>query len=300
LPDGPYRYPDPAGELCGNTKHALAVTPAEVMLVLDRSLSMQRTTIPPSTMWDDASAAIKGVMAANPNIAWGIKLFPTGEGIGVICELSPEVEVPALFGTTAAIAGVIDQSTPPTGFGTPTHEAMKVVTRYLKTVSTPLPKYTILVTDGEPSCDENDDDPDSTIRAIEDAAKAGFRTFVIGFENEDPGVPETLDRMAVAGGKPRAGTPRYYRAANRADLDAALAAITRSLTNCVFPLAVPPLDPGFVGVSVDGQLIPRDPTHAQGWDYVMNGKGVEIFGSACTDLKNGTALSVGVHYGCPK
>jgi hypothetical protein len=52
--------------------------------------------------------------------------------------------------------------------------------------------------------------------------------------------------------------------------------------------------------TVDGQLIPRDPTHAEGWDYSMKGLGVEIFGSACTDLKNGAALSVGVHYGCPK
>jgi hypothetical protein len=32
LPDGPYRYPDPAGALYGNTKHALARTPAEVMI----------------------------------------------------------------------------------------------------------------------------------------------------------------------------------------------------------------------------------------------------------------------------
>jgi hypothetical protein len=68
----------------------------------------------------------------------------------------------------------------------------------------------------------------------------------------------------------------------------------------VFPLAVPPLDPGFVGVTVDGQLIPRDPAHADGWDYVMNGKGVEIFGPACSDLENGNSLEVGVHYGCPK
>ena len=53
-------------------------------------------------------------------------------------------------------------------------------------------------------------------------------------------------------------------------------------------------------MTIDGQLIARDPAHAQGWDYVMNGKGVEIFGSSCTDLKKGTAQSVGVHYGCPK
>jgi hypothetical protein len=72
--------------------------------------------------------------------------------------------------------------------------------------------------------------------------------------------------MAVAGGKPRAGMPKFYAAVNRAELYAALAAITLAISNCVFPLAVPPLDSGFVGVRVDGQLIPRDPAHAQGWD----------------------------------
>jgi hypothetical protein len=176
-----------------------------------------------------------------------------------------------------------------------------VAAGYLKTVTTPLPKYMILVTDGEPSCDENDDDPESTIRAIKDAAAAGLPTFVIGFEeNDDPGAVETLDRMAVAGGRPRPGMRRFYPAANRADLDAALHAITLSLTSCVFPLAVPPLDPGFVGVTVDDQLIPRDPTHAQGWDYAMKGSAIEIFGSACADLKSGASMSVGIHYGCPK
>jgi hypothetical protein len=55
-----------------------------------------------------------------------------------------------------------------------------------------------------------------------------------------------------------------------------------------------------VGVTVDGQLIARDPAHAQGWDYAMKGSAVEIFGSECTALKNGTSMSVGIHYGCPK
>ncbi len=100
--------------------------------------------------------------------------------------------------------------------------------------------------------------------------------------------------------KPRAELRKYYPANNRAQLDAALATITLAITNCVFPLAVPPLDANFVGVTGrDGQLIPRDPAHAQDWDYVMNGKGVEIFGSACAGLKNGTARSVGVHSRLP-
>ena len=42
--------------------------------------------------------------------------------------------------------------------GTPTDEAIKVATSYLKTVTSPLPKFIVLVTDGVPSC--NADDPE--------------------------------------------------------------------------------------------------------------------------------------------
>jgi hypothetical protein len=198
---------------------------------------------------------------------------------------------------------VIDGAGPPRsklGLGTPTDKAIEVAAGHLKALTAPLPRYIILITDGVPTCSAltGGGDPATTITAIKAAAAAGIPTFVIGIGDDPRGLP-TLDQMAVAGGKPRAGMPRFYPVAKRADLDAALAAITLAITNCVFPLAVPPLDPDFVGVTVDGQLIPRDPAHVEGWDYAGTGKAVEIFGSACTDLKNGTALSVGIHYGCP-
>jgi hypothetical protein len=303
LPDGPYRYPDPAGALCGDTKHTLAKTPAQVVLVLDRSTSMLDVAVPPASKWQDATAAVEDAMAANPNIAWGIKMFPTTiPGLDPFdhdCEVTPELEVPPGFGTPAAIAAAMDRTPPPYASGTPTDRAMNVAAGFLQKSTTPLPKYIVLVTDGVPNC-TGDGKPDKAIKAIAGAAAAGIPTFVLGIFEDDDQAIATLDKMAEAGGKPRVGLAKFYPAVSRAQLDAALAAITLAITNCVFPLAVPPLDPGFVGVTVDGQLIPRDPAHAQGWDYVMNGKGVEIFGAACTDLKKGTALSVGIHYGCPK
>lgn len=303
VPDGPYRYPDPAGPLCGNTRHTLAKTTAQVMLVLDRSSSMTEPIIPPTSKWDDAKAAVEGAMAANPHIAWGLKLFPTGtpdiDNEGKECDVSATVEVPSGFGTPAAITAAMARSGPHDLSGTPTARALEVAAGSLKGSTLPLPRYLVLVTDGVPTC-KDPNGPDSAIKALEAAAAAGLPTFVIGIWDSDIASIAMLDRMAVAGGKPRAGTRKYYAANNRGQLDASLAAITLAITNCVFPLAAPPLDANFVGVTVDGQLIARDPTHAEGWDYVMNGKGVEIFGSACADLKNGTAQSIGVHYGCPK
>jgi hypothetical protein len=309
LPDGPYRYPDPAGMLCGDTRHTLAKTPAQVMLVLDRSSSMDEEIglFPTRTKWDEATAAVKAALAANPQIAWGLKLFPSvapeDDNIDHGCDVTPQLEAPAGFGSLAGIAGALDQSPPPLGGGTPTKRAIEVTLSKFKASTISLPRYIVLVTDGVPNCDGDVEGVarDNAVKAIEAAAAAGIPTFVLGIVDVgDADAIATLDRMAVAGGEPRGGMPRHYSANNRAQLDAALAAITNAITNCVFPLAVPPLDPGFVGVTVDGQLIARDPTHAEGWDYSIKGLGVEIFGSACTDLKNGAALSVGVHYGCPK
>jgi hypothetical protein len=304
LPDGTYRYPDPAGQLCGDTKHTLAKTTAQVMLVLDRSSSMTDPIIPPTTKWDDAKAAVEGVMAANPNIAWGLKLFPTRTADvvneGSECDVSAKAEVPTGFGTPAAIAATMDGAAPNELSGTPTGRAVEVAASSLKSSTIPLPKFMVLVTDGVPTCKGPIAPEQNAINTLEAAVAAGIPTFVIGIWDSSIESIAVLDKLAIAGGKPRAEMHKYYPANNRAQLDGALAAITLAITNCVFTLAVPPLDPAFVGVTVDGQLIPRDPTHAQGWDYAMNGKGVEIFGVACTDLKKGTALSVGIHYGCPK
>jgi hypothetical protein len=304
LPDGPYRYPDPAGPLCGDTRHTLARTTAQVTLVLDRSSSMTDPIIPPTSKWDDAKAAVEGAMAANPQIAWGLKLFPTGtpevDSEGKECDVSATVEVPPGFGTPAAIAAAMDRSAPNELSGTPTDRAVTVAASSLKASKLALPRYILLVTDGIPNCPGDEVGLDNTLKALEAAAAAGLPTFVIGIWDSNIDSIAMLDRMAVAGGRPRAGMRKYYAANNRGQLDASLAAITQAITNCVFPLAVPPPDANFVGVTVDGQLIPRDPTHAEGWDYLGSGKGVEIFGSACSELKNGTAQSVGVHYGCPK
>jgi hypothetical protein len=240
--DGRFRYPDPAGELCGNSKHTLAKAPAEVLVVLDRSASMDEFTLPPATKWDDATDAVKLVMAANPGIAWGIKLFPTAD---VECALSPDVEVPIRFGAAASVAAVMDAAGPPMGFlgaGTPTDKAINVAAGYLKTIKSAPPKYIVLVTDGIPSCSD-ERDPDTTIKAIADAAAAGFQTFVIGIGDDQGADIPTLDKMAVAGGKPRAGMPRFYPAANRTELDAVLETITVSITSLRIPAGCPAARP---------------------------------------------------------
>ena len=301
VPDGGWRYPNPDGRLCGNSKHTLGKTPAEFLIVLDRSGSMAALTTPPRTRWDDARDAVYDAVLASQNFAWGVKLFPMGPGS---CTIGPSVEVPVAFSSGPALQAAIDPAGPPggpLGNGTPTESALRAGTAYLKTVTSMLPKYLLLVTDGAPTClgdNPSARDEANAIAAITDAAAAGFRTFVIGIATATADI-DTLNKMADAGGTARAGATHYYPASNRADLDAAIQTITRAVTNCVFPLVTKPLDPDFVGVTVGGSLIPRDLDWIEGWDYTNSGTAIEIHGSACETLKTGMTLNVGIHFGCP-
>lgn len=269
---------------------------AEVLVLLDRSGSMTGK-LGASTKWRDAADVVKAAVTNNRDVSWGLKLFPTGTQA---CAASPTVEVPLAMGSEAAIATAVD-GTGPAGEGTPITAVTKAATAHLQSLPPTGPKHIVLVTDGAPTCrdgDPNARDEVAAVAAIESAARAGFQTLVIGLATAAADAV-TLDKMAVAGGSPRAGTPRYYPAGSQAELSAVLDAIVASLTPCVFPLANPPLDPTYVTVTVDRTPLPRDLLHKQGWDYVNNGAAIQIYGGACDDLKRGAASSAGIFYGCP-
>jgi hypothetical protein len=306
VPDGGFRYPSPGGPLCGNARHTLARTPAELLVVLDRSGSMAEETTPGRTRWEDARDAVIAAVGNAANLAWGLKVFPSIVSVVAACVANPGVEVGVGFGHAGAIGAALAHAGPPAAplaSGTPTEQAIVAGGTYLQTVTTGLPKYMVLVTDGEPNCGDMGGVrlPEAalaaTAKAMAAAAGAGIKTFVIGVSTSD--LTANLNRLADAGGMPRALEPRYYPAENRADLDAALQAISVAITTCVFPLVTRPLDPDFVGVSVGSKRVPRDLDRLDGWDYVNQGTAIEIYGPACEALKTGAAQNADIQFGCP-
>jgi hypothetical protein len=309
-PDGGFRYPDPDGPLCGNAHHTLARTPAELLVVLDRSNSMADPTTPGRTRWDDARDAVIGAVTSASNLAWGLKVFPSMAAptrVLVGCTVDMGADVGVGFGQAGAIGNALMHAGPPTrplAGGTPTAPAILTGTAYLKTVTTAFPKYLVLVTDGQPTCAGPGpamgvpvDPLLASVDALSAAAGAGIKTFVIGISATQ--FTANLNRLAEAGGMPRALEPRYYPAENRADLDAALQAISVAITSCVFPLVTRPLDPDFVGVTVGSMRVPRDLDHIDGWDYVNNGTAIEIYGPGCDALATGAAQNADIQFGCP-
>jgi hypothetical protein len=140
------------------------------------------------------------------------------------------------------------------------------------------------------------------VAAVEDLAAAGIHTFVLGFGGLLGLDPEVLNDSAQAGLEPRPGGPPYfYHADDEATLVAALDEIAGGIIvpSCSFQLATLPPAPDDVAVYFDGQAVPRDPGHLNGWDYYPDGSTITFFGSYCETITSGNVASVEFIYGCP-
>jgi hypothetical protein len=292
---------------CGFEKFNLEHRPAELLLVLDRSGSMgdsltgRRPMPGERTKWDEAIPAIDDVlMKTETQIMWGLKLFPVGDTM--TCASSDGVNVPLAKNNAATLISTY-KAAGPLGDGTPTAETIKRAVAYLKATPSTNARYLVLATDGEPTCADGLDgdlrDDAAAVQAVKDAATAGFHTFVIGIAT-GLGAGTVLDNMAVAGLEPRAGAPRYYLAANRGDLIAALGTITGKVASCTFPLTTPPPSPNDVAVNIGTTRVSKDTTHSDGWDYTAGNTAIEVYGPTCDRVKAGAAGDeVSITFGCP-
>jgi len=307
---------------CGLQMFAPTPKAADIMMVLDRSGSMQ--DVPdgaPSgsttTKWEIVVPSLQQmVTATQSSISWGLKTFPEAytdsmddcKG-GITSAI--DVKITAMDGTTmnSTIA-----ATTPNGSGTPTADAVTAAAAYLKTVSDSNPKYLLLATDGEPDCVGTTEDSaggdTAAVTAVANALTAGFPTFVIGIATSKASANNELNLLAQAGGE---GVPssnplasHYYLSNNASDLIAALQAITGQISSCLFPLSMPPAvlnDPTKLGVYLGTGMskIPYDANKSNGWAYTdSNDTSVEVFGSYCDMIQTAGAGAVQIIFGCPQ
>jgi hypothetical protein len=293
---------------CGASRNPTSRLPPDLLLVFDRSGSMSadpatgRNCTPAATCpskWNQATAAVNmAVASSQTTIRWGLKLF-TSNGNG--CTVTPGAEVAIGLNTAPAIATALGAAGP--GGSTPTAVAMTLGGDYLASLTTPNPRFIVLVTDGQPNCvngNGNGDDSPAAIAAVAAQAARGYGTFVIGVATaSDAMASATLTNMSTAGMHARAGTPNYYVVNNTAELVAALGTISTQVTSCTFTLASPPPDPNNVLVLADGKTVPKDvlPTD-NGWTYGAGMTSVTLTGSYCQDVLNSVIQNVEVLFGC--
>jgi hypothetical protein len=194
-------------------------------------------------------------------------------------------------------------------WGTPLATALTAAIATQKASTLPGAKSVILLTDGNPtSC--GDAGISNDIKHVVAAAKAGLdgalvRTFVIGLtdSSRQAAKAENLSPIAVAGGTKRradceATNDCFYRLtdANFAgDLKKVFEEVSLQAFDCTFnlPEQTTGADPSLLSVQLTSagtaKTLSRDPKKQDGWDYLPNGTQIQLYGGACTEMRNPSA-----------
>lgn len=279
---------------CDGEAYSAASVPPNVLIVLDRSGSMN-DSIPGGTKWTVAKDAIANILSAQGDNVWfGLSLYP-GEDLscdqGMDCGPGFAVVAPGATTATAINDALGDAST--CSFGTPTAENLAALVGYAGLKDTSRANYVLLVTDGQSTCD----DPVAQVEALR-AQDPEVKTFVVGFGD---GVdPDELNAMATAGGTAIAGGPPYYYvASDAASLADAFAAIAGTVLSCSYTLSGTPPNLDALYVYQDKVAVPYDPTQMNGWDYDAATNQVTFYGASCASLQSGEVQDLAIVFGCP-
>jgi Mg-chelatase subunit ChlD len=298
---------------CGTTTTELTKKPADLLLVLDRSSSMTRAMDSSedcdanatncAQRWATMISSLSTVLSTSPSdVYWGLKFFTTpaaqstntGRGGSTNtnrCYVSSSVEVTVAPGNAETINSQITQAG--TSSSTPTRLAIAAAVTYLDTLKDTNPKYILLATDGEPNCapgatDNTASDLAATTTAVQDAAAAGYKVFVIGVGPE----AANLTALAQAG-----GTDHFYSASTPEELSSALSTIVGTVAaGCTYPLTSAVSNPNTLGVYLDKALVPQNST--DGWSLDGSNTTVTFNGNYCNDLTSGKKKLVEIFLPC--
>jgi MYXO-CTERM domain-containing protein len=214
--------------------------PSRVMLILDKSSSMQTGTIGNQTKWAVAVGAIDTLVRNfEAHLELGLMVFPSPSECS-----AGQVEVgPALF-RGDAIRQRLATPPPTSGNYTPISQTLRAAAQVPSMTGGSNPTYAVLITDGWQWCSPYD--PATRLEAVqtlEQLNAVGVTTYVVGFG--DSVDPVLLNQLAVragtqlagcdpTGNTPDAANPCYYQADSPDELLAALTeiAVTASEETC--------------------------------------------------------------------
>jgi hypothetical protein len=279
-------------DVCASTGYPIEYNPINMLIVLDRSLSMSKNKIGTDTYATVVANALKTVVQDNDAkdvINFGLAVFPS-PACANGDEDSPDECTPAQSGNNPvvpiALASYSDIATKldtvGTCGGTPICESLRWVGDYLKPANLPadvkdFPSYVLLATDGAPNCNSAGDvatcvntatgakDAQIPNQCLDDKCSynaaihlhdAGIPVYVIGVGSDVAQWQDVMNGIAQYG-----GTDKYYPAGDAAALNAALAKITGEALSCEFTVdwdaipddANPPVDKACDKVRVYGK-----------------------------------------------
>jgi len=274
----------------------------------------------PPRRWDVLHDALASTLPPyQDTLAMGAYAFPRrfDGSFSRSCDVAHTIDVETSLHDATGVLSILE-STDPSG-ATPTSAAIEFVGETLLPRIGPDHSVAIvLATDGGPNCNVELDprtcectsvdamgnptcfgmptsclDDMRATATVASLAARGIGTFVIGLDADaEPAERRALEEMAVAGGRPntRPGEPSYYSARRPEQVASALDTIERSITRCTLRSPSRPDDPSAIAVSLDGVPIPRDPTHADGWDWTdATLARITFFGASCERVAGSTS-----------
>jgi hypothetical protein len=288
----------PREEVCDEIRVVATPRVPEVMVVLDRSGSMQD-----EGRWQPSVQAIRSITTELAGrIYFGLALFPDpGADRNASCAPGGVV-VPVAEDNIAAIHARLDMTN--SSGGTPTAETLQAIALGFGMQSANpdierAARYVLLVTDGQPTCpagngrDTNQADVDASNAAVDELAARDVPTYVIGYDTSGPGneaLAGVLDGFAQRG-----GTMQHRPGEDEQSLLDELRRIAGELIGCEFDLAEAPGSPNYVRVLLDSNQINLD--QADGWQMVGD-RTVQLVGGACATFMDGGDHILDVSVAC--
>ena len=169
------------------------------------------------------------VTAPSPLVRFGFTDFPAGTDPNSCSGSSSSLLVPCGFNTAQTISDTV-QTVEPAG-GTPTGESLNGIRQSAALTESDRPRYVILVTDGEPTCNDN---RQSSVTAVQNLRNSGVQTFVVGFGSgtTNSTTTATLNQMAAAGASyPDGGAYSAFAASDATTLAQVLGALIQTASS---------------------------------------------------------------------
>ncbi|MCP4674125.1 MAG: VWA domain-containing protein [Deltaproteobacteria bacterium] len=283
------------GETCATHDSFLKFPGVAAMLVQDVSGSMMNTG-----KWRGATTAITNMIVDDRNnrSEFGLSIFPSG----MQCEIatSPEVSIGGADSRLMIIEW-ITRNMPSIVGGTPLVAALKrLINRPGGIEETGTSGAIIAITDGADTCAPTKDQKVS--EQLEEITKElvsqhNVRVFAIGY-----GGSANADQLNAIANAGNTGLTEYQKAGDAQELEEVFKQISSMVTSCVFnvPYAGPDADYNQVNFYFDGEVVPKDPTETEGWNWtneVMKEE-IEFFGKHCDKLRAGEVTDVVIEFGC--
>ncbi len=303
--------------------------PGNVLIIFDRSISMNDDWNGQPKWQAAGDAVINALTPIADQLTIGAVLFPSPMSTGGGCIDPTGITCAILGGDPTQFCAVnpitaSDQldfgpgpqaiTTLQTGSNgsplyqpvgaTPTSEAVAAADMALSGATLVGTTVVILITDGEPNCNW---DQNATVTTISNwLSQKNIKTYVVGLPGAMSGNgPMVLDALAQAGGTMTYLTPADSMTLQMKMADIVQQTISSGFDSCSIDLMPATTVPDKLQLvveeaSMQGVLenVPHDLGTAGGWTISPDGSHVELTGGLCNSAKNGTFTKLTFQFGC--